>query len=214
MLAASDALADGPDPAREHAASDAVSAYYGCVKEVASGRAFMSTEPSGTVVNAAKRSCGDKFSRLANIYAAAVAAEEITDLQRKDLLATIGRQSTTLATEVITAARTAMRHAEPKLKALANCEIANADSMALASNEPAETIAKAAVALCSKQLEDFLETRANDVPGSSASNDEFLNWSNLEQNSLLPRIVAARAAARAKAKQTTQPVPQVYPKDL
>ena len=199
---------------REQAAVDATRTYFHCVREIVTKMAFDSNEPDRTVVKGAKGSCGDKLGSLVNIFTAAVSAGDITDLEKKHFLAVADGDASALAIEVITAARAAVRYTEPKMKALANCTTANADAMVRSSNEPAEAIAKASVALCWKQINDFLEARASVVPGHSASNDEFLQEEQLEQSALMPRIIAARAAAQARARQGTQSVPTVHQQDF
>ena len=164
---------------RVQASADATGAYFHCVRESAAEVAFKdSNEPVRTAVEHAKHSCDDKLGRLVNIFTAAVSAGDITDLEKKHLLAGADGDASALAIDVITAAHGAMRYAEPKIKALVNCTRDNADAMALASNEPAEAIAKAAVALCSKQIDDFLEARAR-VAGGSLSSGEFLQTEQL-----------------------------------
>ena len=210
--------------------SSAASAYYECVRTAAGEMALAAREPAEIIAKGAKASCNNKRSSLIDLLSVGITIRQLTDLGEAKLLEEADNQAANRAIAAVIAARAGEESPTPldsihakalekdqsdKAEAMANCATANADEMALASSEPAETIAKGAVALCWKEVRAFTEADARTV-GRAASPTSIMEAERIVSDQLVPRVIAARAAAAraAQHQQETPSVPAVRQRDF
>lgn len=172
---------------------EAVAAYYGCVRRVAAAMALASGEPAETIAKGAQGSCSDELGKLNNVLTLMRSAGALTDLGLTKLTETAEEQASNRAVAAVIAARALVKDRSDRAEAFANCTVAKADAMALASSEPAEKVAKAAVALCWKEAQAFAEADARTV-GRHASTDSIEEAESIASRALVARIVAARSS--------------------
>jgi hypothetical protein len=170
---------------------EAVAAYYGCVRRVAAAMALASGEPAETIAKGAQGSCSDKLGKLNNVLTLMRSAGALTDLGLTKLTEMAEEQASNRALAAVIAARAQAKDQSDRAEAFVNCTTANADTLALASSEPAEKVAKAAVALCWKEAQAFAEADARTV-GRHASTGSIEEVESIASRELVARIVAAR----------------------
>jgi len=188
-------------------------AYYGCIEAEATTAAETSNSAIASICRSAREKCFFLHVHLVSALAMAVGEQQLTELGGKDLLEKSDRQAFKTCEGAIANVREVSRTTEKRpaldlqtkeaegtdaaARALAVCSTSSADEMALASDEPAESVAKAAAGLCWKEAQAFAEADAR-TAGQVADTNSIEQAQRVVANRLISRIIAARAAERAR----------------